>query len=486
MYNDPFWGGIVPRVNDLIFGWMFPIGYKIIPFNLAYMCAVVLILILNIILRKRKIIRDDVQNNHSTRFYILIGIGGLFFTPIAVGYLLFLLNIFQKELRDKLGQSKPKPLQIVLLIPILLVIIIIPFLVFYFSYFNRIDFVIIVSIIYGVLLIFGFIYLYTHKSMLFQTKNAWNPPKSFKKIGWVSYILILVLSMGLFILNSQEPINYVKPHAYNPSVTLDLNLITYNIRLGSVNEPNPLDNWNVRRDPFCKYLASLNGDIIGVQEAYKFQIDYIIKHTNNRQYQYTGLGRDDGVHGGEHSAILFDVQKFKLLDGETFWLSDPPSYPNRAWGNGNYRVVTWALFESLENQKQFYVFNTHFDFSNEFHINAVNLIHSKISRFTFDAPVFVMGDMNLRPDSVGYAAFVNTSQTKPLRDSYVVYHNGSDPFDFSIAKFDANYVPTRPYRIDFIFVSDAVDVNTCEIPKASYGINQTYSDHYPVVLKCKI
>jgi endonuclease/exonuclease/phosphatase family metal-dependent hydrolase len=264
-----------------------------------------------------------------------------------------------------------------------------------------------------------------------------------------------------------------------------MTIISYNIRYGIANEVNPSNNWDVRKNFLTNYLSGLDGDIVGVQEALWFQLDYLVKNTNNRHYFFTGLGRDDGVHGGEHTAILFDSEKFQVLDGETFWLSDTPNLLSKSWQNKQYRICTWVLFEDIYLHHQFYVFNTHLEGNDEFNINAITLIHQKIAEFTDEAPVFVMGDMNLHPSNISYSYIVNPDQIKPLSDSFVVFHNSSNIDEYSVSYFDANYVPNSENRIDYIFISNHINVTHFEIPKARYGTNQTYSDHYPVVLKCK-
>jgi endonuclease/exonuclease/phosphatase family metal-dependent hydrolase len=258
--------------------------------------------------------------------------------------------------------------------------------------------------------------------------------------------------------------------------------MTYNIRTSTAHETDPANNWENRKEFFVHYVDSFAPDILCVQEAMYFPLIYIQSNLHNASYHYTGFGRDDGVHGGEHTAIFFRTDKYRYLDGDTFWLSDTPAYPSRTWGNKIYRVCTWARFEYISTNAQFCIFSTHFDFSNSFHENASKLIQSKVVELTGGLPTFLMGDFNLYNSSAAFKYLDNYGK-KPLQDAYRLAHNNSVLFDYSASNFDVTLKPTHS-RIDFIFVSTQITPNSCWIPKDSYGHNQTYSDHYPVLLDC--
>jgi endonuclease/exonuclease/phosphatase family metal-dependent hydrolase len=247
-------------------------------------------------------------------------------------------------------------------------------------------------------------------------------------------------------------------------------------------EQDPANNWNARKAEFTRYVGELGADFICVQEAYVEQLWYIRQHIQGN-YQFTGFGRGDGVAAGEYSAVFYRTDEYRFLDGDTFWLSDLPDVPSRTWGNGNFRVCTWGRFEHKATGLQFFVLSTHYDFSDEFHTKASQLINRRVAALTGDLPVFLAGDFNLLNTSAGYAYLENYGD-KPLQDSYRIYHGGVAPAEYSLSRFNASYVPPDPNgrRIDFIFTSHDVAIRSCTIPKDSYGDGRTYSDHYPVVL----
>ncbi len=339
------------------------------------------------------------------------------------------------------------------------------------------------AIVYSLIcfLVGGFFYFaFTSKSSELLKKQI----EAHKKLVISSLIIITLLSSSIFFIRFSLYTPKSVAGITNSSLSVPLKIMTYNIRLPTI-EQNPLNNWDNRKPYFVDYVNSFSLDIIGVQEAHYRQVVYITSNLQPGVYRYYGVGRDDGAFGGEYSAIIFRTDKFRLIDGGTFWLSSQPASPSRTWGNLHFRICTWVRLEHKETRKQFFVFNTHFDFSNEFQTNAAKQIQEFISEYTGNLPVFLMGDFNLNHTTESYQ-YLDNYGAKPLQDSYRLIHGSPIPFDYSVSRFDANYAPNYDRRIDFIFVSESVQPINISIPKDSYGQNLTYSDHYPVILHCAL
>ena len=86
----------------------------------------------------------------------------------------------------------------------------------------------------------------------------------------------------------------------------NLSVMTYNIRYDSPNDG--LDQWNYRKKILTDQIQFYAPDIIGIQEGLLHQIEYIKDALKN--YEYLGLGRDDGGKNGEYCAIFY---KKKIL-----------------------------------------------------------------------------------------------------------------------------------------------------------------------------
>ena len=100
---------------------------------------------------------------------------------------------------------------------------------------------------------------------------------------------------------------------------LDLRVMTFNIRNGRANDGE--NRWELRKGFVCDVIRDHAPDVLGVQEAFSFQLDVFKKRLPS--YGQTGIGRDGGSRG-EHSSILYLKKRFDIDESGTFWLSDSP------------------------------------------------------------------------------------------------------------------------------------------------------------------
>ena len=128
------------------------------------------------------------------------------------------------------------------------------------------------------------------------------------------------------------------PLAAKESITL--NIMSFNIRYGTANDGD--DSWPNRDHLVFDVLKNHAPDIVGLQEALKFQIDEILENVPG--YAMVGVGRDDGDTLGEYSAILYNPARFELKESGTFWLSETPDIiASTSWGNKITRICTWTF-----------------------------------------------------------------------------------------------------------------------------------------------
>ena len=59
--------------------------------------------------------------------------------------------------------------------------------------------------------------------------------------------------------------------------------------------------------------------------------------------------------------FFFNKYRFELIESETFWLSETPEKISVGWDAALERICTYARFKDLENNREFWIFNTHFD-----------------------------------------------------------------------------------------------------------------------------
>lgn len=257
-----------------------------------------------------------------------------------------------------------------------------------------------------------------------------------------------------------------------------MNIVSFNIRFNTPNDG--VNAWPNRIEMASGLLRFHEADIFGLQEALHGQILDVQKELP--EYEWFGVGRDDGEKGGEFSPIFYNKSKFILYDHGTFWLSETPDVPSKGWDAALNRIVTWGRFQSKVTGKQFLVFNTHFDHrGTEARKNSALLIEKKIREMTRNKnlPVILTGDFNLTPDTEPIVLL-----KKYMKDSFEVTQE--PPYGpvgtFNGFKIDAD-LSSR--RIDYIFVYGGIDVLKYAA-LSDFKDNRFPSDHLPVFAKVQL
>jgi len=245
--------------------------------------------------------------------------------------------------------------------------------------------------------------------------------------------------------------------------------MTYNIKLDYPKDGDT--SWTARKGFFIDQLKFYEPDILGVQEALPNQMTYM--DSLLVEYNFVGVGRDDGKNEGEYSAIFYKSNQFEVLESATFWLSETPEKPSLGWDAAYNRICTYALFKNLQTNKIFWVFNTHFDHVGaEARKQSAILIMAKIKELNIEnVPVILMGDFNM-DDTHESITFIS----KSLNDSKTVANNTFGPSG-TFNNFEFHKPVTR--RIDFIFLSENITVNKYAVLSDSIDCHYP-SDHLPV------
>jgi len=257
--------------------------------------------------------------------------------------------------------------------------------------------------------------------------------------------------------------------------TATINVASYNLRYNTPNDG--VNAWPNRKENVKGLVRFHEFDIFGVQEALVGQLKDVAELP---EFAYYGKGRDDGKEGGEHSAIFYKKDRFKLLKSGDFWLSETPDKPGLGWdAKCCNRICSWGQFEDVNTKKKFYFFNVHFDHQGvEARRQSGHLMVKKIKEIAGNNTAILTGDFNSSPDTEQIKTIAGL-----LNDTHDVTKQA--PYGpegtFNSFKFDAE----MKTRIDYIFVSKNVDV-------LKYGVltdskEQRYpSDHQPVLVKVEI
>lgn len=252
-----------------------------------------------------------------------------------------------------------------------------------------------------------------------------------------------------------------------------LKIATFNLRMDT---PSDGENaWFHRKDMVNDLIRFYGFDLFGTQEGFTHQLNDILRLSD---YRFIGVGRDDGKDAGEHCAIFYRSDRFKVLDQGDFWLSEHPEKPGRGWdGTCCNRICTWGKYEDLKNHKQFYFFNVHYEYEGDVaRRESSNLMISRIKSIAGNQPVFLTGDFNAFPTEEPIR-ILNDSGF--LNDSYKITKEA--PFGPVCTYHGYDSTIKTEERLDYIWVTDSIQIDKYGVlTNTLYG--HTPSDHFPVMV----
>jgi endonuclease/exonuclease/phosphatase family metal-dependent hydrolase len=249
-----------------------------------------------------------------------------------------------------------------------------------------------------------------------------------------------------------------------------IDVMTYNIRFD--NPGDGINQWSSRKVKVYALLKKYNPDLFGVQEALLHQLTDIRKGVEG--YEFIGVGRDDGKHKGEYSAIFYRTSRFDVIKQNTFWLSETPETAgSKSWDAAITRVATWAMFRDKKTNSEFVLINTHFDhIGKEARKRSAALLKVKAKEIADDLPVIITGDFNFTRDEEPYREIMNPTDLE-LNDSAPKNSGGT------FCNFGVNSQECR--AIDYIFYSNDWQIERYAILYDNDGKNYP-SDHVPVLV----
>lgn len=255
------------------------------------------------------------------------------------------------------------------------------------------------------------------------------------------------------------------------SFSQNLKVMSFNIRLNV--ESDKENSWTNRKQDAVDLLSYYHPDYFGVQEALPEQMKDIKNGLKN--YDYVGVGRDDGKEKGEFSALFYDTEKLQVVKSGTFWLSETPEKPSKGWDAAYNRVCTYAVFKDKKSKKEFLAMNLHFDHvGNVARVKSADLILKKIKEINpKNLPLTLSGDFNLTDDTEPIKII-----SQNLKDGF--YNSEKKPYGpkGTFTAFNVTEVPKE--RIDYIFVKGFKIKSHRHINDRRENLLYP-SDHFPVL-----
>jgi len=263
----------------------------------------------------------------------------------------------------------------------------------------------------------------------------------------------------------------------------DLTVGSYNIRYQNSNDSINGNVWSRRCKSICDQINWERPDVFGTQEGLNNQINDLA--ANLKDYQWIGVGRDDGKKAGEYSAIFYRNDRVELLEQGNFWLNETPDRPVRGWDAACVRICTWGHFRDRQTKKEFYFLNLHMDHVGiKARSESAKLVMNRITKMTNGGKKLAVltGDFNVSQTNELYSLF---TQSGVLKDCYTTAaqrfaENGT------YNGFDYHFYTTE--RIDHIFVTPATNVDAYAVLTNGYWerdmnnrmSRRTLSDHNPI------
>ncbi len=251
-----------------------------------------------------------------------------------------------------------------------------------------------------------------------------------------------------------------------------LRVMSFNVRYPATGDGPNL--WDLRRDLLVGVIKEKNPDLIGTQELFQIQGDYIVEKAP--EYAWFGISRR-GNHEDEHMGVFYKKDKLRLVESGNFWLSETPETPgSMSWGADLPRMVTWGLFETRQGGKRFYLYNTHFPHRGqdaEARVHAMQVLLERASKLPKNVPLIVTGDFNSSaPEAPPYKAIA-----AEMKDSRLTAATKTGP-DGTSSGFGGR---TTGGRIDWIFLRGAVKALESETIVRPSPEGRYPSDHFPVL-----
>ncbi|MDZ4673633.1 MAG: endonuclease/exonuclease/phosphatase family protein, partial [Gemmatimonadota bacterium] len=195
-------------------------------------------------------------------------------------------------------------------------------------------------------------------------------------------------------------------------------VLSFNIRYGSAQDGDHV--WPNRRDLVVDVLRDHAPQLIGIQEALRFQLDEI--GAALPRYREVGVGRSDGKTAGEYAALLVDTTRFEIIGEGTFWFSDTPEDPGSMhWGNRITRISSWARLVDRTTRDTIRIYNVHWDHESQPSRERSAALLLERMRAAEGDRILLTGDFNADESNPAFQALLADTRL-PLRDTFRALH----------------------------------------------------------------
>lgn len=260
-------------------------------------------------------------------------------------------------------------------------------------------------------------------------------------------------------------------------IALAVSLTSETLRVMSFNVRYPAKGdganvWDARRDLLVETIRKSAPDVIGTQELFHEQGEYIVKRLP--ELAWFGVSRR-GNREDEHMGVFYRKSALELLSSGNFWLSPTPNQPgSSSWGMSLPRMVTWGEFQDRRTKRRFLFYNTHFPHrreDGEARVECAKVLAEHLKKLPAKADVVVTGDFNADAGTEPYQIL-----TALLRDAREQVARPQGP----VGTFHGFEGTPGKTRIDWILYKGKLKPVSMET--ITYNVQGKYpSDHFPLL-----
>ena len=279
---------------------------------------------------------------------------------------------------------------------------------------------------------------------------------------------------------TSRPIKQTEPPTMLDSTDgLDLNIkvLSQNVRCADDEGNNSVKERTTR---FKALLDEYKPDLVGTQEV---TMEWLLYLRSIEGYEVIGSSRDGHRSmSGEWSAIMYNSERFVLMDSDTFWLTDTPDKVSAVKNSGCRRICTWAELFDRYTGETIIMANTHLDhLATDVRVTQANYLllnlRKRLAERYEECRIYLTGDFNCTPNSTPYFTVTNCN----FVDAHTVALE-----DISTVTGSFHGYGEHNSEIDFCFFKGEETVLSYEIISKKYiGEMDTepgfVSDHYGVI-----
>ena len=245
-------------------------------------------------------------------------------------------------------------------------------------------------------------------------------------------------------------------------------------------------------------------DVIGLTEVNYLWVPRLEAEMTQEGGKYSAYGRagqgstyGSGKYSGQKwdlfNLMLWNAEKYELIDSGSFWGSKMPNRPNSCgWGNGINgdmgRAMNWVILKDKQSGVEFYFMCAHLDAKfEEVRTLSAELIVNKATELSGGRPVIMVGDWNANErkpayEILAYGPYADARYRTENFDDMTIYNTYNKWGEYT------DQYTTRP-PIDLCFISpNTVFVKNAHMDQAFIdGDNTMYaSDHNATVFSLQV